>query len=85
MIGKCENCGENFIRRKFIRVPLCLKCLDLRRHPRKGTTREKVERNNLIVLAKNNGKNQNEIAREFGISKQAVSQIIKRLINKGAQ
>ena len=83
MRGLCENCGEEFIRRKFIRVPLCLKCLDHRRHPRKGTTKEKVERNNLIVAAKNNGKNQNEISREFGISKQAVSQIIKRLAKEG--
>jgi hypothetical protein len=48
----CESCGEKFTRRKFVRVPLCLKCLDHRRHPRKGTTPEKVERNNKIMEAK---------------------------------
>lgn len=80
----CENCGKKFIRRKFVRVPLCLKCLDHRRHPRKGTTREKVDRNNEIMLAKKSGKKQNQIARELGISKQAVSEIIKRLTKRGA-
>jgi len=75
----CENCGEKFIRRKFVRVPLCLKCLDRRRHPAKSISIEKIERNNQIMLAKHNGKKQSEIARELGISKQAVSQIVKRL------
>ena len=78
----CENCGEKFIRRKFVRVPLCLKCLDHRRHPLKGTTREKVERNNQIMQDKRNGKKQNQIARELGISRQAVSQIVKRLTQR---
>lgn len=78
----CENCGEKFIRRKFVRVPLCLKCLDHRRHPPKGTIVEKVERNNQIMLAKKSGKKQSQIARELGISKQAVSEIVKRLTKR---
>ena len=78
----CENCGEKFIRRKFVRVPLCLKCLDRRRHPAKGIVIEKVDRNNQIMLAKKNGKKQIEIAREFCLTKQRVSQIVKRLTKR---
>lgn len=78
----CENCGSKFIRRKFVRVPLCLKCLDRRRHPAKGIIVEKIDRNNQIMLAKASGKKQSQIARELGISRQAVSQIVKRLTQR---
>jgi DNA-binding NarL/FixJ family response regulator len=78
----CENCGKNFIRRKFVRVPLCLKCLSNRKYQSKGVRKKMAERNNQIMLSKAKGKTQSEIARELGISNQAVSQIVIRLTKR---